>query len=69
MQESALYALFKRYYSVDSIFFNEINIIARRLKGDFDTEGEQKKDEQWIKIGRQKKTQVNKNKYNFLEDR
>jgi hypothetical protein len=60
-----LYGLFKRYYSVENIFFNELNIIARRSKGEFDDD-HKKRDDKWIKIGREVKTKVNKSKYNFL---
>ena len=64
-----MYGLYKRYYSVEHIFLNELNMIARRVKGDQEEEGTNKKDDKWINVGRQVRTKVNKTKYNFLEDK
>ena len=64
-----MYGLYKRYYSVEHIFLNELNMIARRVKGDQEEEGTKKKDDKWINVGRQVRTKVNKTKYNFLEDK
>lgn len=61
--------MYKRYYSVEHIFLNELNIIAKRLKGDQDNDDHKKRDDKWIKVGREVKTKVNKTKYNFLEDK
>jgi hypothetical protein len=68
-QESALYTIFKQCYNVDSIFFNKLNIIAKRLTGDLDNDGEKKKDEHWINVGRKVRAPVNRSNYNFLQDK
>jgi hypothetical protein len=68
-QDEALYGLYKRYYSVENVFINEIQMIARRLKGDQETDEGRKRDDKWINVGREVKTKVNKSKYNFLEDK
>ena len=54
---------------MEHIFLNELNMIARRVKGDQEEEGTKKKDDKWINVGRQVRTKVNKTKYNFLEDK
>jgi hypothetical protein len=56
--------MYKRYYSNESIFFNELHMLVRRQNGDLkdDNRG-------WISVGRKVRTTVNKDKYNFLEDK